>query len=174
MPSTLQRILEEVEARLKSMEFLPEPGDGCAPIQHSNIHVWQQCWAMKEGEETKPQCNTPGLVITPPKMVTASADLGTNVRDDVMYPVLIQLIDNDGQERYRNMPSYLRWLEKIRRAMHARSWPEIEIDIYGDVYQSFAVTTTTVDTKAWKQYPGQFVAGVAVIFTVREARGIQA
>jgi len=170
MPSTLQRIMEEVRNKLQEMQFTPEPGDGCAGISRDSIVIWKTGIGMKDGEESLPQVNLPGLVITPPKSVRAPSMMGTNKRDDVIYPVLIQLVDNDGTERYNNLPSYLRWLEQIRRTMHARSWPEVELKAYGDVYASFAETTDTVDLKTWKRFPGLFVAGVAVLFTVRETR----
>lgn len=172
MASTLIRIMEELQRRLRGMSFVPESGDAVKSINPRDIVVWKPGLAIKEGEEELSHIQTPGLVITPPRSIRAPANAGTNARDDVMYAVLIQLIDSDGQERYRGLPSYTTWLQQIRRACHARSWPEVEIAKYGDVYASFAEVTDTMDVKAWKRHP-RFVAGVAVVFTVRETRGIQ-
>lgn len=151
---------------------MPQGSDPCGRIEPDAIVVMKPGMAVKDGEEEFPHVRTPGLVITPPKTIRAPADAGTNVRDDVMYPVLIQLVDTDGQERILNFQSYAKWLEQIRRACHARSWPEVEINRYGDVFQSYAEVTSTVDLKAWKKHK-KFVAGVAVVFTVREPRGIE-
>jgi hypothetical protein len=170
--STLQRILEVLQERLRSMTFSPQPGDPCQPIHSRNIVVWKQKFAATEGEESLPHVETPGLVITPPKTIRAPADLGTNARDDVIYPVAVQLVDSDGQERVLGLPSYLKWLEQIRRACHARSWPEVEIATYGDVYASFAEVTDTLDPKVWTRHQ-KFVAAVAIAFFVREQRGIE-
>jgi hypothetical protein len=164
--------MEEVRKRLQGMSFLAQGEDRCGPINPRNIVIWKTGLGVKDGEEDLPHVSTPGLIITPPNTIRAPAEAGTNARDDVMYPVLIQFIDTDSQERSANMESYLKWLQQIRRACHARSWGEVEIALYGDVWQSFAEITNTMDTKAWKRHP-KWVAGVAVVFTVREPRGIE-
>lgn len=172
MSSTCLRLLEEVQKRLQGMSFAPQGSDRVQSISPRNIVIWKTGLAVREGEEELQHVATPGLVITPPKTISAPSSAGTNLRDDVMYPIMIQLIDTDGQERFTGMPSYLKWLQQIRRACHARSWPEVEIALYGDVFQSYAEITNTMDVKAWKRHP-KFVAGVAVVFTVREPRGIE-
>lgn len=172
MASTLWRIGEVLTERLKGMSFMPQGTDRLRAIQPDSIVFWKQGFANKDGETSLPQVNTPGLVITPPAKIRAPADAGTNARDDVLYPFLVQLVDTDGQTRIENLHSYSKWLQQIRRACHARSWPEVEIAVYGDVYQSYAEVTDVVDEKAWKRHQ-KFVSGVAVVFTVREQRGIE-
>lgn len=172
MSSTCWRLLEEVQKRLQAMSFEPQGGDRCPPINPRNIVVYKPGLASKDGEDDLSHIATPGLIVTPPRTITSPADAGTNARDDVMYPLLVQLVDTDGQERIGNFQSYAKWLQQIRHACHARSWPEIEINKYGDVRASFAEVVNVVDTKAWKRMP-KFVAGVAIVFTVREQRGIE-
>lgn len=172
MSSTCWRIMEEIQKRLQGMSFQPQGTDRCQQINPRNIVISKSGFASKDGEEDLPHVQTPGLVITPPRTVRAPADAGTNLRDDVLYPVMIQFVDTDSQERTAGLQSYMKWLQQIRHACHARSWPEVEIAIYGDVYQSYAEITDTMDTKTWKRHP-KFIAGVAVVFTVREQRGIE-
>lgn len=171
MSSTCWRIMEEVQKRLQGMSFVPQASDRCQAINPRSIVIWKAGFGSGDGEATLPEVATPGLVITPPKTIRAPADAGENESDDVMYPVLIQLIDTDG-ERLGNVQSYMKWLQQIRRACHARSWPEVEIARFGDVRASFAEITDTVDVKAWKKHQ-KWIAGVAVVFTVREPRGIE-
>lgn len=172
MASTLWRIGEVLTERLKSLSFMPQADDRVPQIQPQNITFWKQGFANKDGELSLPQINTPGLVVTPPAKIRAPADAGTNARDDVLYPFLVQLVDTDGQNRVEGLHTYSKWAQQIRRACHARSWPEVEIDRYGDVYQSYAEVTDLVDEKAWKRHQ-KFITGVAVVFTVREVRGIE-
>jgi hypothetical protein len=172
MSSTLMRLMEVMQERYRGMSFSQQPGDYCGSIQPQNIVIWKSALAMKEGEATLPHVETPGLVITPPKTIRAPAEAGTNHQDDVFYAVMVQLIDTDGQERFEGLSSYTKWLQQIRRSSHARSWPEVEIARYGDVRQSFAEVTNTMDEKSWARHP-KFLAGVAVVLTVREPRGIE-
>lgn len=172
MSSVFWRILEETKSRLQNMAFSEQGTDMCGDINSNNIEIWKTGLGVKEGESKLPQVNTPALIITPGNIISRPAERGTNNRDDVIYTVAIQLIDSDGKERQQNLQSYLKWMEQIARAFHARSWPEIEIDRYGDVYASFAEQTKTMDVKAWNNHP-HFVAAVVVMFFVREERGIQ-
>ena len=155
------------------MSFEPQGGESCPAINPQNIVIYKTNMAVKDGEEELSHIQTPGLVVTPSRKVSAPAMAGTNARDDVDYPVMIQLVASDGQDRTRGLQTYTKWLQQIRRAFHARSWPEIDVAVYGDVRQSFAVITDVLDTRSWKKMP-RFVAGVAVVFTVREVRGIEA
>lgn len=163
--------MEELQAVLRSLVFASEVGDYCALIPPENIVIWKPLLAMRDAEENLSHVSLPGLVITPPMRISAPAMAGTNDRDDVFYPILVQLVASDGQDRVAGLSTYLRWLEQIRRATHARSW-DIELS-YGDAYASYAETTTVVEGRLWRQAQ-RFVAGVAVIFRVREPRGIAA
>lgn len=157
-----------IQRRLKAIPFNAEGADPCGPIKSDAIVIQKQLG--KAGEERLPHLLTPGLVVTPPKTISSPAEAGTNARDDIYYPFLVQLVDTDGSERLQNLQSYLAWLERIRKAFHCHSIIEIPVEV--GCANSYAATTDVVDEKRWVK-EGKFVAGVVVLVVSRESRGIE-
>lgn len=157
-----------IHRRLKAMSFPAEGSDPCGPIKADAIVIYKTLMA-KKGEQSLPHVMTPGLVVTPPKTISAPVEAGTNNRDDIFYPILVQLVDTDGNERVQNLQSYLAWLERIRKAFHCHSLTDIPVEV--GCANSYASITDTVDEKLWNQH-GKFVGGVVVTVRSRETRGL--
>ncbi len=60
------------------------------------------------------------LILITPQKPALPPNLGSNVQDDVIYGVLVTLVDNDNQEPTleANHNKYLMWLEQIRKQFH--------------------------------------------------------
>ena len=169
--STCYSILEVVRQRLQQVAFEPVGKDSIPRIKPENIQIWKDELSPDASEKNLTHILTPGIVITPPKQITRSPMAGTNGLDDVVYPVLAQLIAGDGGDRVANLQTYLRWEEQIADAFHAQSVPEVDKRI-ADVFACFATTTAVVDLKYWIKH-SKFVSGVALVFSARRnARGV--
>lgn len=162
--------MEYIQKRLRNMEFTPEGKDPCGGIRGDAIVIRKPQFAAKLDEGSLPHIVTPGLVITPPKTISAPAELGTNNRDDIWYPILVQLVDTDGNEREQNLRTYLKWTEKIRKAFHCHSITDVPVEV--GCGNSYATSTDTVDEKLWVREQ-KFVSGVVVAVRSRETRGIE-
>lgn len=161
--------MESMQRTLRAMQFQPVGQDACGTIKAEGIVIRKPLMASKDTEAALPQVITPGLVISPPKTISAPAELGTNARDDIWYPILIQLVDTDGYERLRGLASYLDWIERIRKAFHCHTFTDIPVDV--GCAHSYATTTDVVDEKRWTR-EAKFISGVAVAVRSRETRGI--
>ena len=69
----------------------------------------------------------PLVLITPMKPALPPMQ-GSNVQDDVVYGVLVTLVDDDNQEKTLevNHNKYLLWLEKIRKAFHNKGLSNVD------------------------------------------------
>lgn len=162
--------MESIQRTLKGMSFVPEHKDPCGAIKGDAIVIRKPLMASKHNEAAVPQILTPGLVITPPRTISCPEDIGTNLRDDLWYPILVQLVDTDSWERDQNLRTYLTWVEKIRKAFNCHSFTDIPVEI--GCGNGYAATTDVVDEKLWVK-EAKFVSGVAVLIRSRETRGIE-
>lgn len=160
--------MKYIQRRLREMNFPAEGTDPCGSIKSDAIVIQKQL--SKGGEEKLPHLLTPGLVITPPKTITSPPEAGTNARDDIFYPILIQIVDTDGTERLQNLETYLAWIERIRKAFHCHSITDVPPEM--GCANSYVASADTVDEKRWAK-EGKYVAGVVVLVRSREPRGIE-
>ncbi len=60
------------------------------------------------------------LILITPQKPQLPPTLGSNVQDDVIYGVMVTLVDDDNQEKTleANHNKYLLWLQKIRKQFH--------------------------------------------------------
>ncbi|KKN80762.1 hypothetical protein LCGC14_0325680 [marine sediment metagenome] len=63
----------------------------------------------------------PIIIITPEQSVL-NPTAGSNVQDDIVYGVGVNVVDDDNQERTlaANINKYLLWLQEIRKAFHSK------------------------------------------------------
>jgi hypothetical protein len=169
MSACLEYMLS-MQRTLRSMQFLPVDQDACGPVKSEGIVIRKPLMSTKPGEGALPHVITPGLVITAPKTISAPAELGTNERDDIWYPILVQIVDTDGQERLKGMASYLEWAQKIRKAFHCHSFTDIPVEI--GCGHSYATQIDVVDEKRWTKEM-KWITGVVVAVRSRETRGIE-
>jgi hypothetical protein len=111
----------------------------------------------------------PAILITPGG-VNAPENAGTNIRDDVYYQTLIQILDNTaGRFNRAALKSHLWWIQQIRRAIHANPWDNQ--DDFGDakICISWSKDVKVVDqTVFWKHK--KFIRGIVTEFKIREPR----
>lgn len=58
----------------------------------------------------------PAVIVSSMGIENQQAGSGTNIRDDVDYPVIVSILAADNQDLYTNHEKYLKWREQINRA----------------------------------------------------------
>ena len=108
--------------------------------------------------------NFPVVMITPVRP-TLNPAAGDNVQDDVVYGVLVTLMDADNQEKTlaANLPRNLLWLEQIRRAFHCKRLANV-----ATVYTCAVEPAEPVLSQAWAQ--NLWASALLLKFTSREHR----
>ncbi len=107
----------------------------------------------------------PVVLITPWKSTLAPA-AGDNVNDDVVYGVLVTLLDADNQESTleANLGKYTLWLQQIRKRFNHKLLSGVST-----VYDCTVEPAQTVLPAAWKQ--NLWASALLLKFTSRENRG---
>lgn len=107
----------------------------------------------------------PGIVISQIGVENQSPSEGTNIRDDVQYPVTITILAGGNQDLVTNQEKYLKWREQINRALRNQRLTGVD-----EVYK---VTVTpgpiTSPNAAWNNY---YHSQLIVRCVSREVRGI--
>lgn len=107
----------------------------------------------------------PGIILSPLGTERMNPMAGTNVRDDVGYPVVVSIFDADNQSVTANHNKYLLWRQKIARAFRNQRLPGVSEIIYATVE-----TGPILDPAQWMQ--NRFHSAMTLRFTSREIRGI--
>jgi hypothetical protein len=107
----------------------------------------------------------PGIVISQIGVENQSPGEGTNVRDDVQYPVTITILAAGNQDLVTNQEKYLKWREQINRALRNQRLTGVN-----EVYR---VTVTpgpiTSPNAHWNNY---YHSQLIVRCVSREVRGL--
>lgn len=107
----------------------------------------------------------PGIVISQIGVENQSPSEGTNIRDDVQYPVTITILAGGNQDLVTNQEKYLKWREQINRALRNQRLTGVD-----EVYK---VTVTpgpiTSPNAAWNNY---YHSQLIIRCVSREVRGI--
>lgn len=98
------KVLKSVLGSLKTMNL---PG-----VSASNIVLQKLPWARDWANAVR---TFPGIVVCPYGSESMSPSEGVNRRDDVGYPVLISVFQNDNEDLITNLNRYLLWRQKIAR-----------------------------------------------------------
>lgn len=111
-----------------------------------------------------PSVPLPCILIAPNSCETTDPLAGTNLRDDVVYPIRITILAADGGDQQFGFQQYLGWRETIRRSFHNQR-----------LTSSLCFTVQVqplpiVDRSAWSQR-GLFVSGLVLNCFSRESRG---
>jgi hypothetical protein len=91
---------------------------------------------------------------------------GTNVRDDVGYPVVVSIIDRCAPDYTTPMPTYRLWRERIHRGLRRQRLPGVQ-----DVYDIQPQPGPISDWPKSEDYQ-YFVSALTFRFIAREPRGI--
>lgn len=162
--------MQSMQTTLRGMAWNPVADEAIGNIHSDAIVIRKPMMAAKESETRLPHIRTPGLVITPPKTISTPMELGTNSRDDILYHILVQLVDSDNGDRERGLATYIDWIERIRKAFNCHSFTNVPVEV--GCGNGYATTTDTVDEKLWSR-ESLFVSGVVVTVRSRETRGIE-
>ncbi|MGQ0637319.1 MAG: hypothetical protein ACT4QC_22150 [Planctomycetaceae bacterium] len=65
-----------------------------------------------------PAAKHPCILIAPSGAESLDAAAGTNLRDDVVYPVRVTIVAPDSRNQEERLQQYLGWRETIRRSFH--------------------------------------------------------
>lgn len=107
----------------------------------------------------------PVVLITPQRSVLNPA-AGDNVNDDVVYHVLVTLLDDDNQESTlaANLGTYMLWLQQIRIVFHNKILTGVST-VYGCTVEPAQVVLPA----AWAQ--NLWASALLLKFSSRENRG---
>lgn len=167
--AVLWQILEAVQTRLQGMTFAAQ-GTDTLPTIHDDAIVIRKYTRGRDNEGSFQNDRKPGIVLCLPGRAVRDPQAGTNLRDDVQYAILAQIISADHDDRLRNLRTYLKWQEQIAKAFHNQRVSDDDFD-GGCVSIGMAVSVDNVDETQWVQH-ANFVAGVELHFISREPRGI--
>ena len=107
----------------------------------------------------------PGIVISQIGVENQNPAEGTNIRDDVQYPVTITILAGSNQDLVTNQEKYLKWREQINRALRNQRLTGVD-----EVYR---VTVTpgpiTSPNAHWNNY---YHSQLIVRCVSREVRGL--
>lgn len=107
----------------------------------------------------------PGILITPLGSERMAADEGTNVRDDVGYPVVVSILDADNRHATANHARNLLWRQKIARAFRNQRLPGVS-----EIIRAVIEPGPVIDIAKWGE--NYFHSALTIRFTSREVRGI--
>jgi hypothetical protein len=107
MTSILFDILEAVRAGIQALDL---PGLTAAGVVVQKV----------PGDRARdlPAVRFPCILIAPHGSETTDPLAGTNLRDDVVYPIRVTILATDDTDQQFGLRQYLGWRETIRRAFH--------------------------------------------------------
>lgn len=107
-------ILYQVQAQIRSqvdltgVNDIPAIPDAAVVIRRQQTGTDSHDWYHDEAK--------PGIVISPSRVINIPPDGGDNCDDDVWYPVMLQIIDNDSERANEDrIKAWTKWLENLRK-----------------------------------------------------------
>lgn len=153
--AVMERILLAVQARVRSLAL-----DG---VDLNSILVRKVAWDRDLGAGAT--FSWPTIQISPLEQETMSPKAGTNLMDDVGYPVQVAMLSLDQQDQAAFRARYLKWREQIARAFRQQRLPGVP-----EVYSCAVEPNSIVDDAIWLRQ--QIWAGLLLLrFITREPRG---
>lgn len=107
----------------------------------------------------------PAVLIGPVGGESIGLPNGSNIRDDIGYPVFVGIVAADNQDQEANRARNLLWRQKIRMAFHAQRLPGVSL-----VY-TCGVETRDIVAPDWFASM-RFLSAMVVRCFAREPRGI--
>lgn len=166
------QLLDSTLFTLKSdLRFSAQGSDPCGAINPDAIVLRKLSTRERLFESGQKNEQTPGILVSLARRVIRPPTWGTNIRDDVVYPVLCQIIDRDSHGRGTlNLRSYLKWQEQIAKAFNNKGRPDVMND-EGKVDICHVRQTESINERLWIKHQ-LFVGAVELYFLSREPRGI--
>lgn len=156
--AVIWRAMLAAQARIQGMAL--------SGIVNGSIVIQKEPWERAFGSDRIGQYALPGIIICPFGKEQMLPTEGTNVRDDVGYPILVSILASNNQDlSTNNQPLYLKWREQIARAFRNQRLPGI-LEIYRVAVEPAAISL-----------PAAFLANyyhsaLVLRATSREVRGI--
>lgn len=119
-------ILQQVKSQIISQSLLPAVGDLQA-IPDSHVQIWMAP-AINVGKEKWQDAPTPGLLISPSRTINVPPSSGTVGRDDVHYPVLLQITSREvSRDEGDRIAQILQWSENLRKYFNQQN---LRLEVY--------------------------------------------
>lgn len=150
-----------VQSEIQGLNF-----GGSSPPQSSSIIVQKLPWAKRFLlPSTDPDyLPSPGIIICQWNRETMDPSEGTNIKDDVGYPVLVSIVAKDQQNLTAHQEDYLGWRQQIAR--HFRNQRLNGVD---EVYVCEVQPNIVTLPEAFLQ--NIYHSALVLNFTSREVRG---
>lgn len=162
----LWQILASIQRKLVDMRFVSQGDDTVFEMDPEAIDVVKTS-SMQDGKTYL----TPGILVTLPNQSSAPWEGGTCSDMEATFPVLLQIIDGDSQDKIQGMRSYLKWQDMICRVL---SQPDLQLVDYATTGVTFEISQCThvfhLDEKMWRK-DQLFKCGVVVECMIRETWG---
>lgn len=111
-----------------------------------------------------PQTPYPAILIAPFGAEDLSPSGGTNLHDDITYPILVAILAKNEQAQAYNRARYLLWREDIRKKFHNH-----RLTGASTVYTGMVTPQNMIDPTGWFE-KNLFVSALLCKFVSREAR----
>jgi hypothetical protein len=92
-------------------------------IDDASVVVRKLPWSR---EFTQGELPFPGIILSPLERETMDHWRGTNLRDDVGYPVQVSIVDRGNQDLQTNLGRMLIWRQRIARAFRNQRLTDVE------------------------------------------------
>lgn len=162
------QIMQDVVDGLRVIAFEPVGTDPVRRVERDSIQI-RRTVAPRNRDDNYSNMALPGIEVS---FVKARRDprAGTNVRDDVMYVIAIEVIDRNQHDRLSGERTYLKWMEMISRYVHNQITSNVQTYDEGQVCIG---TTPQTDTTTEGLWESNRLAKSTVFahFKVREPRG---
>lgn len=153
MTSVLFDILAAVQSRIQGLEL---PG-----LSGGNVVVQKVA-----GNHTPdlPANALPCVLISPHSAESSDPMAGTNLRDDIVYPIRVTIVASDAGDQQSGFRQYVGWREAVRRLFHNQRLTS------PSCFTVHVQPLPVVDASVWIDR-GLFVSALVLNCFSREARG---
>lgn len=132
----------------------------------STAVVVQKVASVRPADLPKFDPQGPVVVVAPLGQETLTPTAGTNLRDDIVYPVLVAILAPDLQSQTIDRDKYLTWRQSIRRKFHHNTSAFTSLS---SVINSIVQPQAIIDTQAFFER-NSLVSALLIQVTSREAR----
>ena len=144
-----ERILDAVQARIQGLALSGVPS--------GQVYVRKVPWT----KETTFPC----VQVAPIGVERIQPNQGTNVRDDIGYPVLVVLADTDDQKQQTNRARNLLWRHRVIKAFRSQRLTGVS-----EVHNCTVEPQAILPPSEWRN-DSRWIGALVLRFVTREARG---
>lgn len=153
MASVFHDSMESIQARIISLAL--------QDILPSNVLILKRLRDVESDLPANPKY--PCILIGPVGSETLNPNAGTNLRDEIVYPINVAMLDIDNQDQEANFDRNLLWRERIRRKLNNCRFEDVP-----EVVRVTVQPGTIVDPQMFDNNKYASVLGIQV--TSREDR----